>query len=146
MALGLEPGIWQGMGTEELASGRSTDLEIAKGCWVAWLCCQAQFSFPFPLSVFPQCLFCAEQTLQTVEGSVAVSSCEQLSWREPGVLPIQTVPGFCLLRWDKTLLRTGAGTSWGQSFAFSRDSEPRLAAEPGSAPPSGAGRYRENRS
>lgn len=53
---------------------------------------------PFPLSVFS---FCVEQRTQAAEGSMAVSSCEQF-WREPGVLPTQTVPGFCSLHWDKT--------------------------------------------
>lgn len=104
------------MGTEELGSGRSTDLEIAQGWWVAWLCCQAPFAFPF--SSVP---LCAEQMTQTAEGSSAVSSCEQLSWREPGLLPTQTVLGFCLLHWDNTHIV-------GPELCLCRGSEPRAAA------------------
>lgn len=91
---------------------------------------------PFPPQCFPQCPSVLSR-IQRAEGSSAVSSCEQLSWREPGVLPTQTVPGFCLLHWDNTHIA-------GPELCLSRDSEPRAAAW--LRMPSGAEGYRENSS
>lgn len=111
------------MGTEKLASGRSTDLEIAKGAGLLGFAIRHLF----PLSVFP---FCVEQRTQQLKAawlSAAVSS----SGGSLESCPPKQSQDFVHCTGIKP--STSAGTSWGHSFAFCRDSKP------GSALPSGVG-------